>query len=159
MAPWNSAGAAHQGPASTSCWAMVGKDRLLASLELSPDIAGSDMLIGRLVGRGFRAAVDALGHVGTLPSVLLSELPVAALLSGYSSLYTGEFPNPIPDGVLAGLPVDICAGWAAPASFMVQIRRDRVMPTPNGPAAPRARRGLAPHAGARSRMYAATASH
>jgi hypothetical protein len=119
-----------------TCRALVGPDRSLSGLDLDPGVIGSDGLLGRLVGRGFRAAVDAICPPGTLPSVLLSELPVAALLSGYASLYTGEFPSPIPDAVVAGFPVDICAGWAAPASFMVQIRTERTMPTPNGPVAP-----------------------
>jgi hypothetical protein len=118
--------------------AIVGslRDRELVSLEVDPGVAGSDGLIGRVVGKGFRAAVDALCQPGTLSSVLLSELPIAALLSGYASLYTGEYPNPIPEAMLASFPVDICAGWAAPGSFMVQIRRDRDMPTPAGPVAP-----------------------
>ena len=99
--------------------------RELASLELAPDVPGSQSLIGQLVGRGFRATVDGICEPGTLESVLLSELPVAALLSGYASLYTGAFPSPIPDAVLEGFPVDICAGWAAPGSFMVEIRSTR----------------------------------
>jgi hypothetical protein len=129
-------GAARQQDQSATCRALVGSARELLSLHLHPDLPGSDGLLGRMVGRGFRGAVDELGHVGTLPAVLLSELPVAALLSGYASLYTGAFPSPIPDAVLAGFPVDICAGWAAPASFMVQIRHSKVMPTPHGPTAP-----------------------
>jgi hypothetical protein len=130
-------GEAHQSGVAASCRALVGLDRTLTSLSLDPDQDDRfDLLIGRVVGRGFRAAVDEVSESGTLASVLLSELPVAALLSGYASLYTGEFPDRIPDAMLAGFPVDICAGWAAPASFMVQIRTERVMPTPAGPLAP-----------------------
>jgi hypothetical protein len=131
-------GAAVDPGGSAECRASVTslRGRELASLELSPDIPGTADLVGRVVGRGFRAAVDAICEPGTLASVLLCELPVAALLSGYASLYTGDFPDPIPDDILAGFPVDICAGWAAPASFMVQIRDQRSMPTPHGPDAP-----------------------
>lgn len=78
---------------------------------------------------------------GTLASVLLCELPVAALLSGYGSLYTGQFPAPISDGFMAGLPVDICAGWAHPGSMMVSVRKHREIPTPDGPPAPPDRPG------------------
>lgn len=132
-----SGAAADPGGAAT-CRALVQSiaGRELISLELSPDVPGSQRLLGRLVGRGFRAAVDEICQPGTLESVLLSELPVAALLSGYGSLYTGAFPSPIPDAVLEGFPVDICAGWAAPGSFMLQIRSTREMPTPHGPVAP-----------------------
>jgi DUF2889 family protein len=129
-------GAAEQEGRGATCAALVGADRTLRSLDLQPQHAGLDRLLGRLVGRGFRGAVNEVSEPGTLASVLLSELPVAALLSGYASLYTGLFPSPIPDGVLAGFPVDICAGWAEPASFMVTIRSTRRMPTPNGPVAP-----------------------
>jgi hypothetical protein len=129
-------GAAVDPGGAASCRALVGTGRQLLAIEMEPAVPGGDRLLGRVVGKGFRAAVDQLCQPGTLPSVLLSELPVAALLSGYASLYTGEFPSPIPDAVLAGFPVDICAGWAAPASFMVQIRTEREMPTPKGPPAP-----------------------
>ena len=119
-----------------SCQALVGRDRLLATLEVQPRVPGSDGLIGRLVGRGFRAAVDGLCAPGTLGSVLLCELPVAALLSGYGTLYTGRFPSPMSDEFLAGLPVDICAGWASSASMVVRIRDERSIPTPGGPVSP-----------------------
>jgi len=122
--------------AAASCRAVVAADRGLLSLEADPVIAGSDMLIGRPVGRGFRALVDSLCPPGTLASVLLCELPVAALLSGYGSLYTGHYPSPIPDSFLDHLPVDICAGWVASGSFMTQIRSSRDMPTPAGPVSP-----------------------
>jgi hypothetical protein len=129
-------GAAADPGGQAECRAIVGAGRELSSLDLRPTVAGVDALLGRAVGRGFRALVDGLCEPGTLPWVLLSELPVAALLSGYASLYTGLFPSPIPDNVLAGLPVDICAGWAAPASFMLEIRSTREMPTPSGPVSP-----------------------
>jgi hypothetical protein len=129
-------GAAADPGGTARCRAIVGSDRALVSLDVTPPVEGSPGLLGRLVGRGFRAAVDRLCEPGTLPSVLLCELPVAALLSGYASLYTGAYPRPIPDKMLAGFPVDICAGWAAPASFMVQIRTSHEMPTPRGPISP-----------------------
>ena len=129
-------GAAHDPSGSMSCRAMVGAGRELVSLTLRPGVVGSSGLLGRLVGRGFRAAVNEMCQPGTLPSVLLSELPVAALLSGYGSLYSGLLPTPLSDEFLAGLPVDVCAGWEAPGSLMVRIRGERVLPTPHGPVAP-----------------------
>jgi hypothetical protein len=121
---------------TASCHAIVAPDRSLASLEVSPDLPASQSLLGLMVGRGFRAAVDELCTPGTLPSVLLCELPVAALLSGYGALYSDHFPSPISDTFLAGLPVDVCAGWAEPASVMLRIRAERIIPTPDGPLTP-----------------------
>ena len=68
--------------------------------------------MGRLVGRGFRAAVDQVCEPGSLRSVLLTELPVVAILAGYGTLYSGLLPGTLADEFIDGLPVDICAGWA-----------------------------------------------
>jgi hypothetical protein len=125
----------HDGSAA-SCHAAVAPDRTLSALDVDPPLPGADALVGHLVGRGFRAAVDELAVPGTLSSVLLCELPVAALLSGYGSLYTGQIPSPLSDDFIAGVPVDICAGWAAPGSMMQRVRADREVPTPDGPPAP-----------------------
>ncbi len=120
---------------TASCHATVAPDRTLSALSLTPPLATAPLL-GRLGGRGFRAAVDEVAVPDTLASVLLCELPVAALLSGYGSLYTGQLPTPLSDEFLAGMPVDICAGWASPSSMVQQIRSDRIIPTPDGPVAP-----------------------
>jgi len=160
-------GAASDPTGTANSRAVVGslQTRDLRSLVLTPDVPGSQGLLGRVVGRGFRAAVDDICAPGTLASVLLNELPVAALLSGYASLYTGHYPSPIPDAMLAGFPVDICAGWAAPASFMVTIRTTREMPTPNGPVAPDLGGGwhdmpeLAPGSMRRQRLLERTGNH
>jgi hypothetical protein len=124
-----------QNASAASCHATVAPDRTLSALSVTPALETASLL-GRVVGRGFRAAVDQLAVPGTLSSVLLCELPVAALLSGYGSLYTGQLPIPLSDEFLAGMPVDICAGWAAPSSMVLQIRAERSVPTPDGPIAP-----------------------
>lgn len=140
---------------------MVGPDRALVSI----DMAGAQSLVGRVVGRGFRDAVDMCVAPGSLDSVLLSELPVAALLSGYGTLYSGLLPSPVSDDFVGGLPVDVCAGWAAPASLMVRIGRDRVFPTPDGPVAPPDDNGwhampvLAPGSMRRQRLLERTGEH
>ncbi len=125
------------GVEAAACRALVtptGRD--LHALELDPALAIGGELLGLVVGRGFRSVVDQICPAGTLTHVLLSELPVAALLSGYGYLYTGHFAGPLSDDYIAHLPVDICAGWASPASFMTQIRSTREMPAPNGPVSP-----------------------
>jgi hypothetical protein len=131
-------GAAHQGRDAVSCRAVLAADRTLTSLELAPAVPDSDAcdLLGRVVGRGFRAAVDEACDAGSLRSVLLSELPVMALLSGYGTLYSGLIPAPLSDPFVSGLPVDVCAGWVGSGSMMVHIRGQREIPTPDGPEVP-----------------------
>jgi hypothetical protein len=124
----------HDGSAA-SCHAVIAPDRTLTALSVTPAL-DTTSLRGRLVGRGFRAAVDELAAPGTLLSVLLSELPVAALLSGYGALYMGLHPSPLSDKFIDGMPFNICAGWAEPSSMVLRIRADRDVPTPDGPDAP-----------------------
>jgi hypothetical protein len=135
-----------------SCRAELAADRTLVRLTVSAGpatatatapapatatAAGVDLgLVGRLVGRGFRAAVDRVCDPGSLDSVLLSELPVVALLSGYGTLYSGRMAGELSDRLVRGLPVDICAGWARSASMMVHIREKGEIPAPDGPAVP-----------------------
>jgi hypothetical protein len=121
---------------SASCRALVDARRELISLDLEPNVAGNDALVGRVVGRGFRSAVNQLCRPGTLQSVLLSELPVGALLSGYGSLYSGLLPTPLSDAFMDRLPVDVCAGWAVSGSLMVHVRKEREVLTPQGPIPP-----------------------
>jgi hypothetical protein len=129
-------GVAHQGEASATCRAIVGPARELLAFELTPTLDTSGELLGLAVARGFRGVVDLICPPGTLTHLLLSELPVAALLSGYGMLYMGQMPSPLSDAYIDHLPVDICSGWGSSASFMVQIRRDHEMPAPDGPVAP-----------------------
>jgi len=122
--------------ATARCAARLSPAQVLRSLELEPGLPGSGSLNGLVVRRGFRAAVDALCPPGTLTSVLLCELPVATLLSGYGSLVTGQFRAPLSEQFIEGLPVDICAGWISAGTMMVSVRRDKTMPAPTGPLAP-----------------------
>jgi hypothetical protein len=97
------------------------------------DLSG---LLGRVVGRGFRAAVDEISPPGSLRWSLLTDLPLLALLSGYGTLYSGQLNSPITSQFIEGLPVDICAGWAKPGFMMVHIRDHHEVPTPDGPEVP-----------------------
>jgi hypothetical protein len=121
---------------TATCRATLSPNQTLRTLALDPGLAGADGLVGLVVRRGFRAAVDALGPADTLISLLLCELPVATLLSGYGFLYTGQFATPLSDTFIAGLPVDICAGWTRSGAMMVSVRDERTIPTPAGPLAP-----------------------
>jgi len=109
-----------------------------------PESPWSVGLVGRRVGRGFRAAVDQVCEPGSLRSVLLTELPVVAMLAGYGTLYSGLLPGPLSDQFIDGMPVDVCAGWAEAGSMMVHIRGQREIPTPDGPEVPADREGWHP---------------
>ncbi len=137
-------GVARQGDDTASCRATLSADRALVLLDLVPDSPWSAGLVGRLVGRGFRAAVDQVCEPGSLRSVLLTELPVVAMLAGYGTLYSGLLPGPLSDQFIDGMPVDVCAGWAEAGSMMVHIRGQREIPTPDGPEVPTDREGWHP---------------
>ena len=67
--------------------------------------------------------------------VLLDDLPVAVVISGYARLYSGEIA---PTRADAGqLRADVCAGWRSDGTMMVSIRSHGRMPVPVGPAANR----------------------
>jgi hypothetical protein len=131
-------GAAHDDAHDVSCLALLAPDRTLTSLALTPEDAAASAaaLVGRVVGRGFRAAVDEVCEPGTLLSGLLTELPVVALLSGYGTLYSGQLSVPLTDQFIGGMPLDVCAGWAGSGFMMGHIRDHREIPTPDGPEVP-----------------------
>lgn len=116
--------------------ARIGADRVLEDLDVSPphevDLTS---LLGRVVGRGFRAALDiAFGDHGTdALHLLLDDLPAAALISGYAALYSGAVrvgPKHLSSGVLRP---DICSGWRSDGTMLTSLRDDGGLPIPLGP--------------------------
>ena len=127
--------------------ALIGPTRLLEKLEVSPD-ADTSKLIGVAVSGGFRSVVDE-----TVPEhranhsplyLLLDDLPVVALISGYAVLYRGADQPSQPISVSSnerpspgrGPRVDICAGWRGDGMMMTAIASGDGTPTPIGPSAP-----------------------
>jgi hypothetical protein len=114
------------------------RDRRLLSLELRPAEAAAAGLVGRTVGAGFRAAIDPR-LAGTPAAVLLDDLPVAALISGYAALRVEPAPG-APDMARASLiwasRGDICSGWRTDGMMMRQIEGEGTMPVPACPPAP-----------------------
>lgn len=112
--------------------AALGPDRTLRSLETTPGI-DVDALIGRSVGRGFRAAIES-----ALPAerdarsplfLLLDELPVMLVISGYVSLFSeGGTSNP---GV--ELQRDICSGFRTDGVMMRSFDSTGALPISIGP--------------------------
>jgi hypothetical protein len=127
------AGATVVGAAAVS--AVLDGSHALETLETTPRDSRTDALIGLVVGRGFRAAVErALAEPDDVASplhLLLDDLPVAALISGYALLYSGELEDAAAGAGL--LKSDICSGWRSDGTMMVELRKTGQIPVPVGP--------------------------
>jgi hypothetical protein len=122
--------------AEASLLAELGSMKLLRFLESVPARPELAALIGQPVARGFRAAateaIPGEFAAQTPLALLVDDLPVAVLISGYADLYvrpetpvTGTFPRS-----------DICAGWAHDATMIVLTKKTGFIPLPEGPEAP-----------------------
>lgn len=131
--------------AEGSVHAVVGAARSLEALDTEPGLS-VDALLGLAVGRGFRAAVQEAvpEHAAdqTPLFLLLDDLPVAALISGYADLYKRSADPPLAATAGAGGPTtrgltaDICAGWARESTMMTAVAEKGEVPTTVGPVAP-----------------------
>jgi hypothetical protein len=122
--------------------AVVGQSRLLEKLAVQP-AADTASLLGLPVAAGFRAAVDrAVPEHRDRHSplyLLLDDLPVAALISGYATLYRRGSNPPAAAGASIGRRrpmADICAGWRSDGVMMTTMASGRGSLTPVGPLAP-----------------------
>jgi len=119
--------------------AEVGPDRILRRIEVSPQKRTTDALMGLAVGSGFRAAVDAAfsdepGPPGPL-HLLLDDLPVAVLISGYAALYSGKMQIERKHLDAGLLQADICSGWQWDATMLATLRKEGHLPVSLGPPA------------------------
>jgi Protein of unknown function (DUF2889) len=109
----------------------------LVSLEVDGGSGDIDALLGRAVSAGFRDAVHAAfpDHIGacTPLALLLDDLPVAALISGYALLYLGQIPA---EGARLSMKSDICSGWRAGGTMMASVDAGEGVPVTVGPPAP-----------------------
>lgn len=112
---------------------------LLATLDVDgaqPGVTAAP-LIGRPVSAGFRDAVRAAFaddvRRGSSLALLLDELPVAALISGYARLHHGMIP---PDRAGQAMKSDICSGWRSEGTMMTSIHAGSGVPVTIGPRAP-----------------------
>lgn len=111
----------------------------LVTLEVAGGGGSGDPaeLVGLPVAAGFRDAVHhAFPHDvrdGSPLALLLDDLPVASLISGYARLYQGEVPA---DAARTNMKADICSGWRAEGTMMTEVRSGRGVPVTIGPAAP-----------------------
>ena len=117
------------------CWF----DRTLLGLEVSPKNQGTASLVGRAVGSGFRAALDATFRAERRPHgplhLLLDDLPVAVLISGYAALYSGKMQIERKHLDAGLLKADICSGWRLDATMLVTLKNEGHLPVSLGPPA------------------------
>jgi len=132
------AGGAAVVPAEATAHATLAPDKRLLSLDVSPR-RELGQLLGVPVATGFRALVaQTVPEEVTAASplhLLLDDLPVAALISGYLELYQPDRPERSPAERI--VKSDICSGWRSDGTMMVAIGRLGRIPIPVGPAAPR----------------------
>lgn len=115
-----------------------------------PPCAGIDDLIGVPSGRGFRAAARvAVGPAFGGPlRLLLDDVPVAALISGYAPLRSGELSAGAAGSRATVLAMrDLCSGWRDGGTMMTSIDLGRGVPVPDLAAAPDLDRRDDPFAG------------
>jgi hypothetical protein len=116
---------------------VIDGDRRVAAID--PPIDG---VVGHLVTKGWRALLRGLlpddAEARTARFLLLDDLPVAAVISGYADLYLG--PRDVglgDDATQAALArADLCAGWARDATMITAVVDTGVFPVPEGPPAP-----------------------
>jgi hypothetical protein len=109
----------------------------VVDLHTTPMDDRVDALVGLPVGRGFRGAVDQLladeqEAAGPL-HLLLDDLPVAALISGYALLYRGDTAMRKVDE--SHVKADVCSGWRSEGTMLVSLRTTGQIPVPMGPEA------------------------
>ena len=112
--------------------------RALRELRTDPAIDGIDALIGAPVASGFRARLEAAApehrDACTPLYLLLDDLPVASLISGYAMQRAGEIGR-MPAAAYS-YNVDQCSGWRAGGTLMVVLSEKGAVPMTIGPTAP-----------------------
>jgi len=116
-------------------------DRTIAGIATSPPEPGAAALVGVKASSGFRAELDralpAHRETRSLLYLLLDDLPVAALVSGYA---IGAGGMRMPARRLSFHP-DLCAGWRTGGTMLVGIEKEGHIPSATGPPAPSLARG------------------
>jgi hypothetical protein len=115
--------------------------RNLRAISTTPAASSLDTLLGAPVASGFRARVEAAvpehRDACTPLYLLLDDLPVAALVSGYAMQRTGEIGR-LP-AASYHYNVDQCAGWRAGGTLMLVLSDEGAVPMTIGPEAPELR--------------------
>ena len=112
--------------------------RKVIELATFPEEPAAASLIGVTASSGFRAelerALPAHREARSLLHLLLDDLPVASLVSGYA-IGAGGVRIPLRQRPIAMRP-DLCAGWRTGGTMLLELERDGHVPSATGPAAP-----------------------
>jgi hypothetical protein len=114
------------------------RDRILTGLRTEPAAPGAEALIGVRASSGFRLELErALAEhreARSLLYLLLDDLPVATLVSGYA---IGASNAPLPLEPLRRLrpSADLCAGWRTGGTMLASLAENGRIPAPTGPPA------------------------
>ena len=114
----------------------------IASIDIYPGVPGVSALVGRTPSKGFRGLIEETTSAvrGSLAYLLLDEIPVSTLVSGYARLAQGdtdpaEMSNRRPPGPALQFP-DLCAGYQVGGVILTSLERDPRHPVSVGPEAP-----------------------
>jgi hypothetical protein len=112
--------------------------RALRELRTTPEIDGIDALLGAPVASGFRGRVETVAphhrDACTPLYLLLDDLPVASLVSGYAMQRAGEIGRMPAEAYSYN--TDQCAGWRAGGTLMLVLSEKGAVPMTIGPSAP-----------------------
>ena len=111
----------------------------LDALSTRPEEPLASRLLGTPVGSGFRAVLDealpAQREARSLLYLLLDELPVATLVSGFALQKVAGGNAPVPVEHIRGR-ADICSGWKSDGTIFTEVAESGRLPVLTGPVAP-----------------------
>jgi len=117
-----------------------GTDRQVLELRSEPAEPRLEALVGARASSGFRSAADSavpdLRDSQALLYLLLDDLPVATLVSGYAVQYGSPEPLRPTPGVHALQHADLCSGWRVGGTILIDIEAGNGAPVVTGPVAP-----------------------
>jgi len=105
---------------------------VVQEIHTTPDVPGLEALVGRIATTGFRAVIDSdtAAQRGELVYLLLDEIPVSTLVSGYSVLHAtsrGDLEAKLLENLRPpGPPIhgpDMCAGFQTGGTIMISLGR------------------------------------
>jgi len=110
-------------------------ERAITAIRCEPAREALQRVVGTRASGGFRALLDAAlpaeRDARSLLYLLLDDLPVAALVSGYAFAYGTDFPVAENHGALRQ--ADLCAGWRTGGTLLTGLLDDRRVPVATGP--------------------------
>jgi hypothetical protein len=140
------------GEASYEARVAYQESRKVTRIRTQPELANAQQLVGSRAMTGFRGALDAAlpeeRDAKSLLYLLLDDLPVATLVSGYAASFGNAQPMP-KEVMRLHVHPDLCAGWRRGGTILSELEATQRVPQVTGPLAPplaRAGDSLAWHA-------------